>query len=284
MENQTGLAIFEGQEIRRTWHNDEWWFVIVDVVAVLSESKNPSGYLKDMRRRDEGLSKGWGQIATPLSVDTAGGEQKINCANFEGILRIVQSIPSQRAEPFKLWLAKVGKERVEEIENPELIIERMRENYRTLGYDDEWIRKRLQTIDIRKKLTEEWEKRGVDQGLQYSILTAEIAKHTFGLKPSEHKQHKGLKRENLRDHMTDLELIFTMLGEEGTRQEATLQDAQGFEQNRKAAREGGEAAGMAREAFEIRSGRKVLSPENRKDQIKAAKEQARLESKKKKDS
>lgn len=283
MKQETGLAIFEGQQIRRTWHQDEWWFVIVDVVAILSESKNPSGYLKDMRRRDAGLSKGWGQLATPLSVETSGGRQKINCANLEGIFRIVQSIPSAKAEPFKQWLATVAKQRIDELENPELAIERMREHYRALGYDEEWITRRLQSIDIRKLLTEEWQNRGVKQGQEFSILTAEIAKGTFGLTPSEHKGHKGLKRENLRDHMTNLELIFTMLGEEDTRQEAIDRDAQGFSQNRDAAREGGLAAGEARKAFELRSGRKVVSAENRKDQIKAAKKQARLEQKKKKD-
>lgn len=283
-QQETGLAIFEGQEIRRTWHEEAWWFVIVDVVAVLSESKNPSGYLKDMRRRDEGLAKGWGQIATPLSVETAGGKQRINCANFEGILRIVQSIPSAKAEPFKAWLAQVGRERVEEMENPELAIERMRDHYRALGYDEEWITRRLQSIDIRKLLTEEWQKRGVKAGREYSILTAEISKGTFGLTPGDHKTHKGLKRENLRDHMTNLELIFTMLGEEDTRQQAIDLDAKGFNQNRDAAREGGAAAGEARRAFELRSGRKVLSSENRKAQIKEAKKQARLVAKKNKES
>ena len=205
------IILFETQPIRRTWHQEEWWFVIVDVIKILTDSKNPSGYLKDMRRRDEMLSQGWGQIATPLPIETKGGKQKINCANTEGILRIIQSIPSAKAEPFKRWMAKVGYERIQEIENPELAAERARQYYKDLGYSDDWIVKRLQSIEIRGKLTDEWKNRAIKEGREYAILTAEISKATFGVRPSEHKALKDLKRENLRDHMTDLELIFTML-------------------------------------------------------------------------
>jgi DNA-damage-inducible protein D len=235
-----------------------------------------------MRQRDQELSTKWGTICTPLPMIAADGKKrKVTASNLEGIFRIIQSISSPKAEPFKQWLATTAKQRIEEMEDPELVIERMRADYRKLGYEDDWINKRLQSIDIRKLLTEEWQKRGVNAGKEYSILTAKISRGTFGVTPSNHKQHKGLKRENLRDHMTNLELIFTMLGEEDTRHEAVKRDAQGFSENHDAAKEGGEAAGMAREAFELRSGRKVLSPENRKDQIKAAKTKARLEAKKK---
>ncbi len=274
--NETGMALFGGKEIRRVWYQDQWWFVILDVVALLSESKNPSGYLKDMRKRDKGLSENWGSIAVPIEIETAGGPQRVNCANVTGCFRVIQSIPSAQAEPFKQWLAEVAGQRIEELENPELAIERMREDYRTRGYPEDWIIKRIQSIDIRKTLTNEWHLRGVEQGLEFSILTAEIAQKTFGVNPSEHKAIKGLKRENLRDHMTDLELIFTMLGEAGTVQEAKNRDAFGFHENRDAAIEGGTAAGKAREAYELESGRRIVSATNRKDQIKAARQEQRM--------
>lgn len=272
-EDQNKIVVFQERNIRRTWHNEEWWFVIEDVVGVLSDSANPKGYVRDMRRRDPELSKGWGQIAHTLSVETGGGAQKMNCANTEGIFRIVQSIASPKAEPFKRWLAKVGYERVQEIENPELAAERARQYYRDLGYDEKWIETRLQSIAIRGQLTDEWKVRGVQEGMEYSILTAEISRATFGLNPSEYKALKGLNRENLRDHMTNLELIFTMLGEEQTKQEAIKDDAQGFEENKGAAVKGGRAAGKALGAFESETGQKVVSSGNFKQQISEAKKQ-----------
>jgi DNA-damage-inducible protein D len=277
MEHAHKIVVFQEKEIRRVWHNEEWWFAIVDIVEVLTESNNPSGYLKDMRRRDAELSKGWGQIATPLSVETKGGKQRISCANTEGIFRIVQSIPSPKAEPFKLWLAKVGYERIQEIENPELAAQRARQYYHDLGYDEGWIEKRLQSISIRGQLTDEWQNRGVKEGLEYSILTAEISKATFGLTPTDYKKVKGLDRENLRDHMTNLELIFTMLGEETTKKEAKKRDAQGFIKNKEAAIEGGSAAGDALIAYEKRTADKVVTPENFKQQISSAKRNRKSE-------
>ena len=276
MDQEDKIVIFQEKQIRRVWDKEEWWFVIVDVVEVLTDSKNPSGYVKDMRRRDPELSKGWGQIATPLAVETTGGRQKLNCANTEGIFRIIQSIPSPKAEPFKRWLAKVAYERIQEIENPELAAERARQYYHDLGYDEKWIETRLQSIAIRGQLTDEWKIRGVQEGLEYAILTAEISKATFGLLPSEYKQIKGLKSEELRDHMTNLELIFTMLGEEGTKNEALDSNAQGFLENRTAAQKGGGAAGDALEAFEKSSGKKVVSSSNFKGQIAEAKKQKKL--------
>jgi hypothetical protein len=260
MENK--LVVFKGKEIRRTQHNNEWWFAIVDVVSVLSNSVDPSGYIKDMRRRDAELSKGWGQIATPLSMETGGGKQKVNCANTEGIFRIIQSIPSPKAEPFKRWLAKVGYERVQEIEDPELASKRTKALYRAKGYSEAWIEKRMRGIAVRAELTDEWKKRGVGDEPEYAILTSEISKAAFGLTPSKYKQLKGLERENLRDHMTDLELIFSMLGEAATTEIARKQDAQGFGENKVAARKGGKISGDARKKLEKETGEKVVSPEN----------------------
>jgi len=184
MNENKSLVAFQDKKIRRVWCNGEWWFVIEDVVAALTDSMDPRGYIKDMRRRDEELSKGWVQIATPLEVMTAGGKQKTNCANTEGTFRIIQSIPSKRAEPFKLWLARVGYERIQEIENPELSQRRMKETYKAKGYSDDWIEKRVRGIAIRDELTDEWQKRGVSTEKEYSILTAEISKATFGMTPS----------------------------------------------------------------------------------------------------
>ena len=265
-ESANHLAVFQETAIRRTWHNEEWWYVIVDVVAVLSDSVQPDGYIKDMRRRDKELAKGWGQIATPLRVKTAGGMQRINCANTEGLFRLIQSIPSPKAEPFKRWLAQVGYERVQEIENPELASARARDLYQAKGYPQAWIEKRLRSIAIRGELTEEWHQRGVQEGKEYAILTAEIARATFGVTPAEHGKLKALDKvktgNNLRDHMTDLELIFSMLGEASTTEIAREKDAQGFAENALAAKQGGTIAGDARKALEAKSGKRVVSKAN----------------------
>ncbi len=263
----TRIALFQKKEIRKTIHENEWWFVIVDVVAALTDSANPSGYLKDMRRRDACLTdalKGGGQIAPPLSLElpTAGGPQKLLCWNTEGTFRLIQSIPSPKAEPFKRWLAKVGYERVQEIEDPELATKRTRALYRAKGYSDDWIERRMRSIAVRDELTDEWKKRGVKEKLEYSILTAEISKAAFGLTPAEYSVHKGLKRQNLRDHMTDLELIFSMLGEAATTEITRTKDAQGLPENKIAAKAGGAVAGNARRELEKKSGRKVVSREN----------------------
>ena len=260
------IAVFQETSIRRVWHGDEWWFAIVDVVGILTDSVQPEGYVKDLRRRDPELAKGWGQIATPLQVKTAGGAQRVNCANTEGLFRIIQSIPSPKAEPFKRWLAQVGYERVKEIENPELASARARELYQAKGYPQAWIEKRLRSISVRGELTDEWKARGVAEGKEYSILTAEIARATFGVTPTEHSQLKGLDVVKtggaLRDHMTDLELIFTMLGEASTTEIARRSDALGFDENRTSAKEGGTIAGNARKALEAKTGKKVLSKSN----------------------
>nr|MBC8362917.1 Bro-N domain-containing protein [Candidatus Desulfatibia profunda] len=259
---ETRIAVFKSRGIRKTLHNNEWWFLISDVVEILTDSTDPSGYIKDMRRRDNELSKGWGQIATPLLLETPGENQKINCANTEGIFRIIQSIPSPRAEPFKRWLARVGYERVQEIEDPEMATKRIRALYKAKGYSDAWIEKRMRGIAIHAELTEEWKNRDVKGEPEYAILAAEISKAAFGLTPSEYKELKGLERENLRDHMTDLELIFSMLGEAATTEITKTQDAQGVAENRTAARKGGRIAGEAREKLETETKRKVVTPEN----------------------
>jgi DNA-damage-inducible protein D len=256
------LAIFQGKYIRRTWHNEEWWFVIVDIIAALTGSTNPKRYLKDMRRRDEQIAKGWVQIATPLQINTAGGKQKLNCANTEGAFRIIQSIPSKKAEPFKLWLAKVGYDRIKEIENPELAQERMKQIYKAKGYSKEWIDKRLQGIAVRQDLTDEWKKRGATTQKEFSILTAEISKASFGITPKEYKELKSLDKQNLRDHMNSLELIFTMLGEASTAEIERVKNPQVLNEHKKVAKEGGTIAKNARKELESKTKKRVISNHN----------------------
>lgn len=285
MEEQNKLAIFQEKEIRRTWQNEEWWFAVVDIIGILTESAKPRDYWYRLKKREKESS------GVELSTDCRhfkmiapdGKNRKTECANTQTMFRIIQSIPSPKAEPFKKWLAKVGYERIQEIENPELAAERARQYYKDLGYDDSWIDTRLQAIVTRGELTDEWKDRDVKEGMEYAILTAEISRATFGLAPSEYKNLKGLKRENLRDHMTRLELIFTMLGEEQTKQQTVQDNALGFEENRDSAIKGGTGAGKALEAFEKQTGNKVVSDKNYKEQIAEAKKQKRLEQKKKKD-
>lgn len=267
MEQNAAIILFQEKQVRRVWHNNEWYFVIQDVVQILTDSTNPTDYLKKLRKRDTELNKGWGQIVTPLSVVTEGGKQRMNCTNRQSLFRLIMSIPSQKAEPFKLWLAQVAEEHVQEIEDPELGFDRLKEIYRAKGYTNEWIDSRLKSIDIRKQLTDEWKNRGVKEGQEYAILTAEIAKATFGVNPSEHKTLKNLDKQNLRDHMTNLELIFTMLGEEATRTVAVRDNAQGFEDNHEAAQKGGRMAGNARKSFENTENIKVVSTDNFIQQI-----------------
>ena len=264
---ETRIALFQRKEVRRTIHNNEWWFVISDVITALTDSVDPSQYLKRIRQRDPQLNeafKGGVQIVPPLGLefDTAGGRQLLQCWNTEGLFRLIQSIPSSKAEPFKRWLARVGYERIREIEDPELATKRTRALYKAKGYSDNWIEKRMRSIAIRDELTDEWKKRDVKEQIEYAILTAEISQATFGMTPSQYAEFKRLKRENLRDHMNDLELIFSMLGEAATTEIARNRDAQGFVENREVAREGGDVAGTARRQLESKSGRKVVTREN----------------------
>lgn len=261
----SGLMIFEEKQVRRVWSEQDkkWYFSVQDILKILTESSDIKQYVKRLKSRDPELNSNWGTICTLVAMTAADGKQrKIQAANTEGIFRIIQSIPSPKAEPFKRWLAKVGYERVQEIEDPELASHRAREIYKAKGYDDAWIEKRMRGIQIRSELTDEWKNRDVGSQKEYAILTAEISKATFGLTPSEYKDIKGLNRENLRDHMTDLELIFTMLGEASTTEIARNKDAQGFNENVAAARAGGQVAGSARKDLEKKSGKKVVSKQN----------------------
>jgi len=269
----SSIKLFESRQVRTTWSETEekWYFVVEDVVAILTDSKDPKQYIKRLRQRDKELAKGWVQFVPTLIVETSGGKQQMNCADVKGIFRIIQSIPSPKAEPFKRWLAQIGSERIEEIENPEIATQRTRELYKLKGYPDDWIEKRMRSIAIREELTDEWKNHGVKEKVEYAILTAEISKATFGLTPSEYKQVKGLKSQNLRDHFNDLELIFSMLGEASTTAIVRTQNPKGFVQNKQAAHQGGKIAGDARKALELKTGENVVSEDNflpEKKQIK----------------
>ncbi len=260
---ETKIAVFKGKEIRKTIHNDEWWFSVVDVCAVLAESADPGAYWRKLKQRLKAESSEVVTFCHGLKLIAPDGKfRETDCANTEGVFRIIQSIPSPKAEPFKRWLAKVGYERVKEIEDPELGTKRTRELYKAKGYSDDWIEKRMRGIAIRDELTGEWKKKEVNQEKEYAILTTEIAKAAFGVTPTEHKKIKGLKRENLRDHMTDLELIFSMLGEAATTEITRVDDAKGFLESKRAAHKGGEVAGKARKDLEQKTSKKVVSSKN----------------------
>jgi DNA-damage-inducible protein D len=259
MEN-ANLMPFEGKSIRKEWYNEQWYFSIVDVIEFLTDSPNPRNYWSMLKRKENQLYT----IPVQLKMLSPDNKRyKTDAANTEGVLRIVMSVPSPKAEPLKLWLAQAGAEKIEETENPELGFERLKEIYKAKGYSDEWIKERIQSIETRKRLTDEWQKRGVTEGKEYSLLTATIAKGTFGLTPTEHKDVKGLTKptQNLRDHMTPLELILTSFGEEVTRQFAMKDNVQGFEENHETAQKGGYEAGKARRNLE-KQGIKVISEEN----------------------
>ena len=262
--SENHIVVFNDRTIRRVFIDDAWWFSVIDVIQTLTDSTNPRDYWYRMKVRvknEDGaeLSTFCRQLKLKSSDGKAYGT---DCANTEGLFRIIQSIPSPKAEPFKRWLAKVGYERVQEIEDPELASHRARELYKAKGYPDAWIEKRMRGIQIRSELTDEWKNRDVGSNKEYAILTAEISKATFGMTPSEYKQLKGLNRQNLRDHMTDLELIFTMLGEASTTEIARNKDAQGFEENKQAAVAGGEITGNALKDLEKKSGKKVTTSQN----------------------
>lgn len=257
------LIVFQDKKIRRVLYEEEWYFSIVDIIGALEASSIPKRYWSDLKSKlsDEGFEPYDKIVQLKLSAED-GKLRFTDCVNTRNAFRIIQSIPSKKAEPFKQWLAKVGYERVQEIENPELAQERMKELYRQKGYSNEWIEKRVRGIAIRQELTDEWKERGVQEGKEFAILTNEISKAIFGKTVDEYKQHKGLKRENLRDHMDDLELIFTMLGEASTTKITKSKDAQGFVQNRDATQKGGKIAGDARKKLELESREAVVSSNN----------------------
>jgi len=263
----SNIKLFESKQIRSTWDEAEqkWYFSIIDVVAALTDSTNPRDYWYRIKQREKISGVELSTICRQLKLEAPDGKlRETDCSHTEGLLRIIQSIPSPKAEPFKRWLAKVGYERLEEIENPELAAARMRGLYQAKGYSDEWIEKRVRGIAIRDELTNEWKKRGVKEQREYAILTAEISRATFGMTPAEYKTFKSLDKpaDNLRDHMNDLELIFTMLGEASTTEIARNKDAQGYAENRDAATAGGAVAGRARIDLETKSGKKIASTEN----------------------
>lgn len=265
MDENNSIQLFEDRKIRTAWdeEQEEWYFSVQDVVAVLSESADPKQYIKKMRARDPQLSANWGTICTPVQMLAADGKQrKVQAASTEGILRIIQSIPSPKAEPFKRWLAQVGRERIEETIDPEQAIDRALETYQKKGYDADWIHQRILSIRVRNELTAEWQARGVEQGREYAILTDEITKAWSGMTTRQYKNLKGLKKENLRDNMSTLEIVLNMLAETTTTELSKAHRPEGFEESRIVARRGGKVAGDARRAIEADTGRPAVTAEN----------------------
>lgn len=265
MDENNSIQLFEDRKIRTAWdeEQEEWYFSVQDVVAVLSESTDPKQYIKKMRARDPQLSANWGTICTPVQMLAADGKQrKVQAANTEGILRIIQSIPSPKAEPFKRWLAQVGRERIEETIDPEQAIDRALETYQKKGYDADWIHQRILSIRVRNELTAEWQARGVEQGREYAILTDEITKAWSGMTTRQYKNLKGLKKENLRDNMSTLEIVLNMLAETTTTELSKAHQPDGFEESRIVARRGGKVAGDARRAIEADTGRPAVTAQN----------------------
>ena len=265
MDENNSIQLFEDRKIRTAWdeEKEEWYFSVQDVVAVLSESTDPKQYIKKMRTRDPQLSANWGTICTPVQMLAADGKQrKVQAANTEGILRIIQSIPSPKAEPFKRWLAQVGRERIEETIDPEQAIDRALETYLKKGYSEDWIHQRILSIRVRNELTAEWQARGVEQGREYAILTDEITKAWSGMTTRQYKNLKGLKKENLRDNMSTLEIVLNMLAETTTTELSKAHRPEGFEESRIVARRGGKVAGDARRAIEADTGRPAVTAQN----------------------
>lgn len=282
MAKKNSIKFFEDKLVRSVWdeEKEEWFFSVNDVVQILTDSTNVTDYIKKMRKRDEELGKGWGQIVTPLSVQTAGGKQKTNFANTQGLFRIIQSIPSKKAEPFKQWLAKVGAERLDQLQDPELSIKQGLEDYRRLGYSDDWINQRLKSIEIRKDLTDQWKEHNVEEGVQYAALTDIIYQAWAGKTAKEYKKFKGLKKENLRDNMTNEELVLNMLAELSATSITKAKNPQTLEENALCAHEGGTVAAVARRELESKTGRSIVTPLNARDyfeaQIESKKEQLYL--------
>jgi len=259
----SGIVLFEQKTVRRTWYKNQWWFVVEDVVLALIDSSDAKQYIQRMKQRDEELLKGWVQIVHTLSIKTHGGSQKMNCANTEGLFRIIQSIPSPKAEPFKLWLAKIGYERTQEIQNPELAMERMKLLYEKKGYPKTWINKRMRGIAVRQDLTSEWQARGAQTQTDFAILTNEIMTGAFGMGVKKYKDFKKLdKPHNLRDHMTDIELILTMLAEATTTKLHQDRDTQGLPKLKRDAKNGGSVAGRTKKDIEKQTGKPALTKEN----------------------
>lgn len=265
MSENGQIQLFENQAIRTVWDDktEEWYFSVQDVVAVLTDSADPKQYIKKMRARDPELSSNWGTICTPVQMIAADGKKrKIQAANTEGVLRIIQSIPSRKAEPLKRWLAQVGKDRIDETLDPELIAERLVSTYERKGYTREWINQRLQAISARKELTDEWEDRGIEKSSDFAILTDEVTRAWSGMSTRQYKNLKGLKKESLRDNMSTLELVLNMLAEVSTKEISQVENPQGLQQNRDIARRGGSIAGEARRQIESQTGKPAITAKN----------------------
>ena len=265
LSEKNAIRLFEDKKIRTAWdeEQEEWYFSVQDVVAVLAESSDPKQYIKKMRARDPELSANWGTICTPVQMSAADGKmRKIQAADTEGLLRIIQSIPSPKAEPFKRWLAKVGRERIEETIDPEQAIDRALETYQKKGYDTDWIHQRLLSIRVRNELTAEWQERGVQQGKEYVILTDEITKAWSGMSTRQYKKLKGLKKENLRDNMSTMEIVLNMLAEATTTELSKAHQPEGFSESQTIARRGGSYAGQVRQDIEKDTGRPVITSQN----------------------
>ena len=265
------IRLFDNQKVRTVWvvEEEEWYFSVKDVVTILTETTNAKDYISKMRRRDEELSKGWGQIVHPLTIQTAGGPQKENCATLEGIFRIIQSIPSKKAEPFKAWMASVAAERISQMIDPERSIDQAMTDYRRLGYSESWISRRIKTIEIRKGLTDEWKRGGVTKDVDFAFLTDLMSKTWSGLTTKEYKRHKGLTKENLRDNMTNMELLLNALAEDTATEISKERDPNGLTENAIIAKEGADVAKAARVDIEKRIGRSVVSSKKAIDHIQS---------------
>ena len=275
MTKKQAIQLFQERKVRTVWDDQEekWYFCVIDVVEVLTDSKNPTDYIKKMRKRDPMLAEGWGQIVTPLAVQTAGGKQKTNFATMEGIFRIIQSIPSPKAEPFKQWMAQVASQRIDQMQDPELSIDQAIIDYKRLGYSDAWINQRIKSIEVRKELTDEWKRTGVKEGLEYASLTDIITREWSGFTTKQYKHFKGLKKENLRDNMTNLEIAFNILAEASATELSKQRDPRGFHQQAQVAKDGGSVAKAARNQLESQLGHSVISPAKASDYLLPDKEQ-----------
>ena len=270
MADESIIKLFEGKQVRVVWNEKEekYYFSVVDIVQVLTDSLNPTDYIKKMKARDKELAKGWGQIVTPLVYQTAGGKQKINFADLEGIFRLIQSIPSKKAEPVKQWLAEQGAQRIDQMIDPEQTFQMAVEDYRRQGYSDKWINERMRSIEMRKELTDEWKRGGVKEGKEFALLTDIITKAWSGKTTREYKHFKGLTKENLRDNMTNIELALNTLAEAATTEYSKQYNPKGLNENKRVARKGGDAARAARENIEQGLGRSIISPNKASDYIR----------------
>ena len=272
MTKKQAIQLFEERKVRSVWDDEQerWYFCVVDVVEALTDSVNPTDYIKKMKKRDLELAKGWGQIVTPLSIQTPGGKQRVNCATQEGLFRIIQSIPSPKAEPFKQWMAQVASQRLDQMQDPEKSIDQAIIDYKRLGYSDAWINQRVKSIEVRKDLTDEWRRTGVKEGLEYASLTDIITQEWSGFTTKQYKQHKGLKKENLRDNMTNLEIALNILAEASATELSKERNPKGYRQQKTVAKEGGSVAKAARKQLEGKLGRSVISSEKASDYLPPA--------------